>query len=164
MARTLTAQTVTAANAEQTGEILLWAVKIEHDPTALELFLVNNTEDVNINGQLYTGIAFELLPPIDKEGKIGEARIRIDNVTQWLTPTIRNLQSKLLVTAELVSISNEAASPPEFDNVEISFLPMTLKSVIFDSVAIEGVLSYETFTGAPFPAHAFTPRDNPGAF
>ncbi len=149
--------------AQQTGAITLALVTIDHPQLSSPLRICNNNEDVASRGNTYTAMAVDLLLPDDTEGA-SRARLVMDNVSQWLTPTIRTLTGGFTVLIELVTASNLAASPPEFDIVEIAFLPMTLSQVDWSAGQATGTLTHENTLNNRFPAGSVDPYDFPGAF
>lgn len=164
MARTLSNTMLEAMTAGQSGTPTLVLLTITHPDLETPLRIVNNTENVTSGGNTFTGMGFEIALPDNSEGAAPRARLRIDNTSQWLTPTIRGLSGQFQVTIEIAIPSNIAASPPEYNNVEVSFLPMDLVDVQWDAATVEGSLTYENIANNKFPAGSFTPYDFPGMF
>ena len=164
MPRTFSAATMQAAMAQETGLVLLCALTIEHENLTTPLRIVNNTEDIVSNGNTFTAVGFDIRLPEDREEGFGKAKLKINNVDQWLTPTIRSLAGDIMVTFELLSPSDLTASPKEFDNVELPFAPMRLMNVSYDEWTVEGDMTHEASSVKGFPAHRFTPTGFPGLF
>jgi len=151
MPRDLNDRILNAMMAETTAEMVLWLLIIEHDDLVEPLRIVNNSEDVMHDGEVYTAMGFEVIPPEDREGTPRSARVTFDNVSQWLTPTIRNLNGDFDVTFKRVMYTDLDASPPEFDEVLSEFPPMKLSSVSYDVFTVRGVLSYDDVSNSGFP-------------
>lgn len=155
---------VAAMMGRESGIVVLNLVDIEHEDLDATIRIANNTEDVICGGNTYTAMGFEVRLPDDKDGTPRGAQIRIDNTTQWLTPTIRSLQGEFLVTLKVAIPSDANASPPVYDNVEIEYMPMQLIAVQMDDMTVEGTLSYENLANEQWPPQSFTPFDFPGLF
>jgi len=163
MPRVVSAQVKAAANARETGVILLQTIDIVL-PGGTTLYVVNNPEDISVNAQPYTRAGFQFDMPEETEEGFSTARMAVDNVEQWLTPHIRNLFGPVTVIVRVVSQSNLAASPPEFDNVEFLSRPLQLKNVTYDTRTMRGVLSYNDTAKQSWPHDGFTPNHFAGLF
>jgi len=159
MPRTLSETMLRGMMARQTGIITLLVAKLEHSRLDAPLYFVNNTEAISVNGQEYQPCGMDFAMPDENEDGIRTARVRIANIDQALTPMIRTARGEPQVTFTLVSSSNLAASPPEFDNLEIVMLPMQLYAVTYDRVKIEGTLRFETACAHQFPKDSYNPID-----
>lgn len=162
--RSLSNTMLEATTAQNTGLIVLALLTIEHPDLSAPLRIVNNLEDVVSGANTFTAMGFDLELPEDADRGTPRARLRIDNTNQWLTPVIRALSGDFTVTIQLAIPSDLEADPPEFDTIEIEFLPMNLTEVRLNASAVEGTLSYENISNNRFPAGAFTPHDFPGMF
>ena len=162
--RTLDASTVTEMMRTQSAGVVLWALDIDHEVADAPLRFVNNNEDVSIGGELYTAIWFELTMPEESEDGFKSARIILNNVDQALTEALRGLSGEFTFTLRLVSASNAAADPPEFDTVEVEFMPFVLTEIEYTRESVRGTLEYERVSERAFPVDTFTPYDFPGLF
>jgi hypothetical protein len=162
--RTLSATIQCGMLAQQTGVIGLQILTIEHDDLAAPIRLVNNREDISVNGTVFTACQFHINAPEEKEEGLPRAQIVIDNTDQFLTPTIRSLSGEFTATYQIVSPTDLTASPPEFDTVEVSMLPFDLTSVEYDDVSVRGNLSYEDVLDRQFPEMTYTPNRFKGLY
>ena len=154
---------VSAILAQQTGVVVLNLLDIEHEDLETPIRIVNNTEDVLSGGNMYTAVGFEVIPPDNREGTPRGARLRIDNTSQWFTPTLRTLQGQFTVTIH-VGYTTGNHDPQEMDHIEISYLPMQLVGIQADDTTVEGTLSYENLNNQPFPGDTFSPFEFQGLF
>lgn len=159
MPRTLSETMLRGMMARQTGIITLLVVRLDHDTLEEPLYFVNNTEAISVNGQEYQPCGMEFAMPDEQEDGIRTARVVIANIDQALTPLIRSARGEPQLTISIVSSTDLAASPPEFDNVEIAMLPMQLYAVTYDRVKIEGTLRFETASAHQFPQGSYNPFD-----
>lgn len=156
--------TFTAAlMAQQSGTIAVWLLTFEHDRLATPVRLVNNTEDVQSGGNIYTAVGIDFIPPDDREGPTRRARLEIDNADMALVPVVRALSGSIRVTAELAILTNGATSPPTFNSIEMALLPMRLRDVTWDESRLRGTLSDEDYI-QPFPAETFDPWNFRGLY
>jgi len=163
MVRAISTDVKAAANARETGIILLQAIDIAL-PNGTTLYVVNNPEDISINGQTYTAVGFQFDMPEETEDGFSTARATIDNVDQWLTPHIRSLAGPVNVTVRVVSESDLEADPPEFDNVEFVSRPIRLRDATYNASVLRGVLSYNDTAKRAWPHYGFTPNHFQGLF
>jgi len=157
MSRSLSSSAVAAVNAQETGEVFLILLTIDHDDLAEPIRVVSNNQDVTSNGNTFVGYPFEISLPQDDAEQVPTTRIRIDNVDRRIVDTIRLVSSPPTMTLQVV-----LASTP--DTVELSFGNMTLREVEYDALVVEGTVQYEDVLHQAFPYHRFTPSSNPGLF
>jgi len=164
MSRTLSADTVAAMMRTQSSGPVLWALDIDHEDFAEPVRVVNNGEDVSIGGELYTAAGFEVGMPEESEDGFRSAKLMINNVDQWMTAALRGMSGTFTFTLSLVTASDLGASPPEFDNVEVTFMPFTLTGIEYTRESVRATLDYERVSDRAFPVDTFTPYDFPGLF
>jgi nitrogen fixation protein len=150
--------------ARESGTVVLMLVDIEHEDLETPIRIVNNTEDVVSGGNLYTAVGFEVRLPDDRDGTPRGAQLQIDNTTQWLTPTVRSLFGEFLVTIRIAIPSDAEAVPPEYDGIEMEYLPMQLTSLQMNETTVEATLSYENLANELYPPESFDPFHFRGLF
>lgn len=150
--------------ARESGVVVLMLLDIEHEDLETPIRIVNNTEDVVSSGNLYTAVGFEVRLPDDRDGTPRGAKIQIDNTTQWLTPTVRTLFGEFLVTIRIAIPTDAESVPPEYDGIEIEYLPMQLTSLRMNETTVEASLSYENLVNDPWPPDTFNPTHFPTLF
>lgn len=155
---------VSAMMARETGVVVLQLLDITHEDMDEPIRIVNNTEDIISGGNTYTAIGFDLVLPEDKDGTPRGAKLRIDNASQWFTPTLRTLQGEFEVTIKIAIPTNINATPPVFNSIEMEYLPMQLISLQYDDQTVDGNLSYENLANQPYPGDTFSPFEFQGLF
>lgn len=156
MPRNLSATAIASQNAENTSEIWLVLLTIDHDLLAQPIRLVNNNEAITSNGNQYIACAFDVdLPGEDAEGPIS-ARLRVDNVDRVIVNTIRSINSPPQITLQVV-----LASDP--DVVEVEYTGLILRSTDFDQFVVSGELRFEDIVVEPI-AETITPQHFRGLF
>jgi hypothetical protein len=157
MPRSLSATLQSAANAQETTEVFLALLKIDHDDLTTPERLVNNTVDIVSNGDTYTAYPFEIMLPDADPERPPEITVAIDNVAQDLIAALRSVSSPLSFELSVV-----LASDP--DTVEIGPLALEMTFADWDAGVIRGRVAYPELLGEPYPADTFNPADYPGVF
>lgn len=147
---------ITGANTDQTEEVWLLILKITHPALAEPIRVVNNTENITSNGELYLAAAFKMDLPDDTEG-VPSVDIEIDNVDRAITDAVRAISSPPSVVLSVI-----LASTP--DVIEAGPFDMTLASVDYNALKVTGTLIYEDILNEPFPGESFNPAKYPGLF
>ncbi len=146
-----------AARSEETSEVFLELLTIDHPDLAAPIRVVNDEIDLTSNGEVFTAFPFELTLPNDEEGRVPRARLRIDNVDRRIVQAIREVSS-----APTVQIEVARASAP--DVVEVPFPVLQMAKVRYDAFVVESDLILPGLENEPYPAAKFTPKDYPGLF
>lgn len=86
-----------------------WLILLEitlTDAGSTVLRLVNNTEDVSFGGNTYTRFAFDLdVIEADATGQIPSVKLRITNVTRYLTTYLNDLDGGLASTVKITVVN-----------------------------------------------------------
>lgn len=157
MPRTVSLAAIQGAMAQQTDEVYLILLAVDHADIPSTLRFVNNTEDITSNSNLYTAFPFEVTMPDDSEEKEPVADLRIDNVSRELIDEIRTIQSPPLITISVI-----IASTP--DTIEWGPLELETQGVTYTAESIVFKLGYSAFIGEPFPYKTFDTIGFPGMF
>ena len=153
----MTTDLTTSAFAQETDEVWLVLVTIDHADLSQPIRVVNNTEDVTSGGDTYVAFPFDITLPDAREDAPPRARLVIDNVSREIAEAIRTISSAPSVTLEVI----RAADP---DTIEISWPFFKLRNVKWDVGKVSGDLTLEDFTSEPYPAGIFSPASFPGLF
>lgn len=151
----MTTELTTSAFAQETDEVWLVLITIDHDDLSQAIRVVNNTEDVTSRGDTYTAFPFDITLPDAREDAPPRARLVIDNVSREIAEAVRSISSAASVTLEVI----RAADP---DVVERSWPFFKLRNVKWDVGKVSGDLTLEDFTSEPYPAGIFSPASFPG--
>lgn len=159
--RTISATALNAVLSQQTDEIILTLVEIDHNSLSSPLRFANNTEDVTLSGNTYTAAAFDFRMPDDVEDNVPQAQITLDNVDRQIIEAIRPLNTAPDITVNVCLLDESDMSC----SVEIGPISFKLKSFDYDADFIKGDLGYEeNFLNAGFPKYSFNPRVAAGLF
>ena len=151
----ISSRAMEAMFAQETEEVFLLLLTIEHEDMTSPLRLVNNSEDIVSGGDTYTAYPFQFELPSSGGDSPPRATIKIDNVHRDIVSTIRSLASPPEITISVI-----LASQP--DTPEASFGNLTLEEVSYDALEITGELAYENVLVEPFPGVSFSPDLFPG--
>jgi len=154
--RTLSATADASAHAQETDEVWLVLLTIEHASLATPIRVVNNTEDITSGGDLFQAFPFRIIPPGEDPDGPMRASIAFDNVERTAITAIRSLSSPPLVTIEVI-----LASAP--NTIEMSYTGMQLLEAAYDQFEITGELMYEALMTEPITL-SMTPSRMPGLF
>ena len=157
MSRPLSERARRAINAQETEEVFLLLLTIDHSSLAEPLRFVNNTTDIVSRGHKFYHYPFNMDLPLDSDEELPRVSIDIDNVDREIVLTLRQLEGRPTVTCEVVLASQPSvveAGPFEFELVDAPW----------NHVKVTGNLSFEPILDEPFPADSFTPNLFPGLF
>lgn len=157
MSRSLSLAARQGINAQETDEVFLLLLTLDHEDIAEPIRVVNNMEDVISRGDTYIAYPFEIALPDEDPESVARVTLRIDNVDREIVKSLRAIASPLSVALEVVM----ASSP---DLVEAGPFNMTLVSAEYDALTVTGELAFEDVLNEPFPGHAYVPSDYPGLF
>ena len=157
MARTISPEAIAAMMAPQTDKCVLILLTIEHDSLDVPLRYVNNRTIIIRNDETFLPRAFQLVPPEDNPDTLGKATLVLDNADRALTPALRGLGTKPVVTANIVLADDPdetLAGPFEFE----------MTNAQFTSAQITASLAYQDILNEPWPGDTMTPARFPGIY
>ena len=143
---------------ETSNIVSCWLLEITHVQLDTPIRLCNNDEDVVHDGDEYRAVAFEFTIPDEKAGAVNTSTLRIDNTDQYLTPYIRTLTGEFSLVARLVLATDEAATPPEFDLVEMETMALRIVELQYDADSIQAKVAVVSRL-ANFPGDTYNPID-----
>lgn len=157
--RQVSPEMLQAALAQQTNEVLLSFLKVEHTSLATPYLLVCNTQPITRADGTYQPFAFDAPSPADKEERIPQTQITLDNVDMTLGSVLRTLTGD----APIVTLFTALASHP--DTIEEGPYVFELQSAQGDQNSITGTLGYDSrLFNQQIPAQSYTPVNSPGLF
>ena len=157
MSRTLSASALAELMAPESGDPVLFLLRIDEASLAETIRFALNTEDVVSNGETYVASFFSLELPTERGDAIDKARITVDNVDRQIVQAIR-----LAVGRPQVSVDIVWASDP--DTVEAGPMDFELESAEYDALTVTGVLAYDDIIETRAPLHPYTPANYPDLF
>lgn len=134
----------------QESNLPLVLLTIDHDDLSTPIRVVNNSEDITSDGEVYTAFPFKLSLPDSKQEAPPSAKLIISNVSREIGQAIRLISSPPSVTITVV----RQETP---DVVEAEFVGMKLTNVEFDALTVSGDIHFEDLTRERFPYLTFSP-------
>lgn len=157
MPRQVSLSAMQASLATETSKVFLVLLELTHPQLGTPVRLVNNTENVTSNGQVYTAFPFYARMPDDRDDREPVAELIVANATRELIDTIRTLQQAIQAKLSVV-----LADTPNV--IEWGPIDMEVRTVTYDAETITFSLGMQAFAEEPFPYPAFTPPKFPGMF
>ena len=147
----------TAMFAQETGEVFLAVLKIDHPDFTVPIRVVHNTQNVTYAGAEWIAYPFDLvLPDATRTGRSSPI-CRSTTSGREIAAAVRAAVEPPTVTVALIR-----ASDP--DPAEVLWPEFTLRNVSWDAAALTGDLVLLNISNEPYPAHQFTPGYFPGLF
>lgn len=160
MSRNVSATFVQSVNAQETNQVFLVLLLIDHSSLTEPIRIVNNFEDISSNGATYIGCPFAITFPSDLEDQLPAVTLSIDNVDRQIVAAVRNIDpTDGPATSE---ISVVLASSP--DTIEVGPMSLTLREVSYDAALVTGTMQPEDILNEPYPGDIFSPGFYPGLF
>jgi len=143
-----------AAYGQDTDEVFIPLLTIDHPDLATPIRVSGDIVDTFSNGNTFTAFPFDLPEPPDVTDEIASTTLTIDNVDQQIMLAIRGLTSRPTASLEVV-----LASDPNF--VEIGPIDMEIVQAEADAFQVRAELRYDDPLDDQYPANSFNPNDTP---
>lgn len=157
MSRSLSTAAKAGLYAQQTDQVYVVLLLIDHADLDDPIMVCNNSDTVVHGGENYLAYPFEITLPADSDENPPQATLTIDNVDRVLVNAVRTLTGPATVTIKVVL----AASP---DTVEAGPYVMNLRNVSWNALTLSGALAAEDVLNEPYPGEFMTPELFPGLF
>lgn len=158
MARAYSAAYKSTLAGTSAPEAPLILLEINHAALAQPVRVVNDTQDLTSNGNLYIAMPFRCELPDDFEGQAPRARLAVDNVGRELMYWIETSGGG---QGSQVTFRQVMRSRP--DLIEWS-ITMSLYNVVATFSEVSGDLGFENLFGLPSIALTYRPDSAPGIF
>ena len=142
VARQLSINALRSVMAQETEEVWLTLLKIDHADMAEPAYLVDNTENITSNGNVHLAFPFKATWPSDESTREPVASLTVSNVDQSLIANVRSIESP-----PAIEMSAIIASEP--DTLQYGPVLMEAKSVSYDQQAITFQLGFDALSGEP---------------
>jgi len=109
------------------------------------------------NNNNFIFVPVEISLPSEEDNAAPKCSLVIHDVTRYLTPIIRDIQSPPRVLIELVLTSTP-------DRVEASFSGFYISNITYNADSVTCELAMTDYAVEPFPCFTFTPQYFPGIF
>lgn len=154
---TFSASFVEAVVSQNTDQVFLFLLTLNHPDLEAPIRVVNNTEDLDSNGNTYTAFPFNLVLPQDDGDTLPQVIITLSNVSLEFIDEVRGLTGALDVTLDVV-----LASSPDY--IEMSIEGMKTYTINYDAQTFQAVCQIEDVLNMSFPNELYLPSNFPGLF
>src|SRR3546814_2953364 len=94
-----------SAYAQDTDEVWLVLLTIDHANIDPSVRVVNNTEAITSRSNEYVAFPFDITLPDSREGSPPAARLAIDNVSRKIAEAVRTINTTADVTIQIIRAS-----------------------------------------------------------
>jgi len=157
MSRSLSSTFKAAIFSQETAEVFLVLLELDHADLAAPLRVVNNYENITSNGEVYIGYPFSISIPDETEDAMPIVKLTIDNVDRSIVEAVRTCTS-----APAIVVSVVLASAP--DTIEAGPFDLTLRAATYDALSVSGEIRADDILNEPWPGVIITPQNFPGLF
>jgi hypothetical protein len=167
VSRTVSSSFISAANAQETDEVIICLLTVTHEEIPEPIYLSSDaTERLSADpliygttsrGNQYLYLPFEFTLPDDKSDSPPRVLLTMDNTGRDLVALLRSISTPADVLVEIVLAS-------DLDQVELVMPSLQLGDVTINEGSISASLVADTLINEPYPAGLFTPGAFPGLF
>ncbi|QWD55187.1 MULTISPECIES: DUF1833 family protein [Polynucleobacter] len=147
--------TLAAVSAPEAPFILL---EISHPLLSSPVRVINDTQDLTSNGNLFIGCPFKCILPDDYEGQLPKARLAVDNVGRDLMYWIETSNGGQGSSVRFMQVMR---SRPDLVEWEIT---MNLYNVVVTMQEITAELGFESLFSKPAISMQYRPDNSAGIF
>lgn len=160
MPRTLTAAGLASIHAQETGDVWVAILELDHPTFAQTIRLVNNDEPVSYGGNTYNPFPFEISLPSDADGELPVLDWTAANVSRELVPALRGAAASAgYIQARVAWLR---ANDPT--NLEVGWLDLEIRNIPYNTTSLNGTMSVEPLLDQQFGYKKFDPTVAPGLF
>ena len=139
------------------GDPFLLLMTFSHASFASDIRLVQNSEDITSNGNLFSAFPCKIVLPVDDGETQREVTLELDNVGLDLISELRTVTDFIGVNLQMVLASNP-------DLIEIEVGELKIKNIQYNRKTISATLFQDDFLNSEIPSEKYTPQLYPGIF
>lgn len=139
-------------------EAALIALQIDHPALSEPVRVINDTQDLRINGKLFVACPFSVTLPADQERTIPKATLTVDNVGRELMYWIETSGGGKGAKATFMQVMRSRPDLIEWQTT------MSLENVNCTFEQVTGQLGYTNIAQRPAIALQYRPDSAPGVF
>ena len=157
MSRTFSDTFKSAMFGQQTDEVVLVLLTLDHDDLASPIRVTSDGVDSISNGETFLAYPFQINLPEQGEDGPSVGKLTIDNVNQSIAQAVRSISTPPDLTIQIVLASDPDTVEVELTNYEFTDIVITAETVV-------GNISRKVFYNEPYPCYYFIPSQFPGMF
>lgn len=158
MARNYSSSAKEAINSLGGYALPVFLLEIDHPDLVTPVRVTNDTQDITSNGNVFTSLAFDIVPPDDLTQGLPRARLRVDNVGRDLTSWLESSGGGKDATVRLMQVMRSAPNVLELD------LTMSLDNVSMTMLEVSADLGFDDVLNRPACTVTYTPTVAPGLY
>lgn len=147
--------TLAAVNAPEAPLVLL---EIDHPDLTDPVRVVNDTQDLTSNGNLFVACPFRCTLPDDFENQLPRATLSVDNIGRDLVYWIETSAGGEGSTVRFMQVMRSRPNLVEWE------ITMSLTNVVVNMLEVSGQLGFENLFNRPAVHLAYRPENSPGLF
>lgn len=157
--RTVSPAALRAMLAQETGEVFLICLTINHPTFTTPYLLVNDQRPLTRTAGIFESFAFDVALPAEQDDQVPQVTLTIDNLDRKVLQSIRT------IGAPRPSVALEVVLASTPNTVEAGPFNFAILSVTYDAMTIQGVLGFEDdLLNTAFPGDTYTPTNSQGLF
>lgn len=145
-------------NSTVASELPLQLLEIDHPDLLAPARIVNDTQDITHNGNVFTALGFKLTLPDDLSQGTPRANLTVDNVGRELTDFIESSAGGKDATVRIILVLRSDPNTIEWE------ITMSLDNVSLSMTAVSGQLGFDDMLNRPASTVTYTPVVAPGIF
>lgn len=158
MARNFSPQAKRNVNATSADEPLLTLIEITHSDLEVPARFVNDTVDIEVEGNTFFACRFDLSLPDDQDEQVPSAKLEVDNIGRELTQWLEVSQGGAGAKCRLIMVLRSNPSNLEFD------MTMDLTGLAITNYRVSGDLGFKNTLMQSAVTVRFDPMTSPGNF
>lgn len=160
MSRVVSAPALRAMLAQETGEVFLVCLTINHSTFAgVPILLVSDQLALVRTAGTFQPFAFQINLPNEQEDQVPQVQITLDNVDRSILQKIRT------IGAERPTVKMEVVLASSPNTVEAGPFNFSILDINYDVGTIQGTIGFEDdLLNTAFPGDTYTPANSKGLF
>ncbi|OQS32597.1 DUF1833 family protein [Chromobacterium haemolyticum] len=147
-----------AMNATAADDVMLVLLEIRHPQLALPVRLVNDVQNIVVEGNEFIACAFDVTLPDDTDNRLPSAKLEIDNIGRELTQWLEISGGGTGATCRILQVMRSTPQLVEFD------MTMDLSGLSMDHVKVSGTLGFADTLNQPAVTVYYRPETAPALF
>jgi hypothetical protein len=158
MARPYSQRAREQLNATSADDIMLVLLEIRHPQLAVPVRVVNDTQNIVVEGNEFIACAFDVTLPDDSDNQVPQARLEIDNIGRELTQWLEQSGGGAGATCRFIQVMRSTPNLIEYD------ITLDLTGLSMDQTKVSGTLGYVDFLNQPAVTVYYRPETAPALF
>ena len=142
--------------ATSADEPFLVAIEITHPDLSIPARFVNDSQNIEIDGDEYFATAFNLVLPDDQQDRVPQARLEVDNIGRELTQWLEVSQGGKGARCRILQVLRSEPDVIEFD------MTLDLSELVINNMVVSGQLGFQNTLMQSAVTVRYDPSTAPG--